>query len=361
MNGLNASGSIGKGSSAVATIAICVSALTFSYSASAESVSDFYHGKIIRIIIGSTVGGGYGLYSQLAARHFGKFVPGSPQVIIESRPGASGLLALNYLGTAAPRDGTVITLAHVTIAQEGLFNPNAKFDPAQFRFIGRIGGLVQIGMASRQSGVKTLDDARKRDVIAGAVGSFDVTSQLPQIMNKMAGTQFKIITGYPGTTETYLALERGEVELAATSLDSIQAMYWNKYQSGEFVPIIAFSRERLPEFPDVPTIMEFGKTDLDKAFLKIFMLASDIGRSLAAPPGVPEDRVAALRAAYDKMIDDADFKADAAKVELKLAPVSGTELDRLVAEATEISPKRLSETKQFYDSLQQGLREKSNK
>jgi tripartite-type tricarboxylate transporter receptor subunit TctC len=350
-----------KASPAVAALTIWAAAIGFSQTAFAQSGGEFYHGKTIRIVFGSPVGGSYGIYSQLVAQHLGKFIPGSPNIIIESRPGAGGLVALNYLGAAAPRDGTVITLVHATIAQEGMFNPAAQFDPVQFRFIGRFGSLEQIGMASKKSGIRKLEDARKRDVIVGAVGSADVTSQLPQAMNRLAGTRFKVITGYPGTSQTYLALERGEVELAATSLDTVRANHWDQYKSGELVPIMAYGRARLPDFPDVPTVVEFGKTEVDKSFLRIFMLASDIGRSLAAPPGVPTERVAALRAAYAKMVVDPTFMADAIKLRLSLAPMPGSELDKLVSEATNIAPKLRHEAQAFYEGLSQGLTKRSAK
>ena len=275
----------------------------------ATSVESFYKGKTVRIVIGSQPGGSYGLFALLASRHFGRFVPGSPTFIMQPRPGAGGLVALNYLGTVAPRDGTVITIAHVTMVQEAMFNKRAKFNPSEFRFIGRLGGLQMLVMSSKQSGIKSLEDARDRDVAVGAAGSFNFTAQLPQTLNRLTGTRFKVIAGYQGTGESFLALERGEVDVAATSLDTLRARHWSKVKSGKLLPIAALARERIDGFPNVPTVGEFGKTEVDKAFLKIFTVGTEIGRSLAFPPGVPDDRVAAFRAAYEKMIVDPAFLA----------------------------------------------------
>jgi len=330
-------------------------------SSSAASVQDFYKGKTVKIVIGSRPGGSYGLYALLTSRHLGKFVPGSPTVIMESRPGAGGLVALNYLGTVAPRDGTVMTVAQVTIVQEGMFNKRAKYDPSKFRFIGRLGGLQILLMASKQSGIKSLEDARNRDVAVGAAGSFNFTAQLPQTLNRLTGTRFKVTAGYQGTGESFLALERGEVDVAATSLDTLRARHWSKVTSGKLVPIAVYARERLAGFPMVPTVGEFGRTDIDKAFLKIFTVGTEIGRSLAFPPGVPEARLAAVRAAYEKMIVDPAFQADAKKVKLKLMPASGEKLDRIVSDTLNIPSGTIAKARVFYNGLRKGIVKKKRK
>ena len=324
--------------------------------AQAQSVADFYRGKTIRIIIGVSVGGAYGLFSQLASRHIGRFIPGSPTVIIQSMPGAGGLVALNHLGTVAPRDGTVITLAYVTIVQEGLFNPKARFDPGAFQWIGRFASLEVLGVASQKSGVRSLDDARKREVVVGSAGLTNVPGQSPLILNRIAGTKFKLISGYSGTGQTFIALERGEVEVAATSVDTIRALHWDKVKSGEFVPIFLQAGRRMKEFPNVPTLLEFSNSEVEKAFLSVFSITADIGRSLAAPPGIPKDRLDALRNAFDAMVADPAFKADVAKLRIELEPMSGVELDRLVAQSVKMSGETREQAKAFYNDLFKGIK-----
>jgi tripartite-type tricarboxylate transporter receptor subunit TctC len=322
----------------------------------AETVAEFYTGKTVRIIIGTSIGGAYGVFSQLAARHIGRFIPGSPNVIVQAMPAGAGLVALNHLGTVAPRDGTVITLAHVTIVQEGLFNPQARFKPGEFQWIGRLVSLAVLGVATQASGIRKLDDARKREVVYGAPGLLNVPGQSPLILNHIAGTKFKIISGYSGTGQTFIALERGEVEMSATSVDTIHALHWDKIKRGELVPIFLQSGRRMPEFPDVPTLLEFGNDEVQKAFLGVFSMTADIGRSLATPPGVPKDRLDALRNAFDRMIADPVFKADVGKMRIELDPMNGTELQQLVAQSLRISDDTRLRARTFYDDLFKGIK-----
>jgi len=339
-----------------AALAVLLSVVVPNPVAWAQSVADFYKGKTIRIVIGVSIGGAYGLFSQLASRHIGRFIPGSPTVIIQSMPGAGGLVALNHLGNTAPRDGTVLTLAYVTLVQEGLFNPKAKFDPAGFQWIGRFVSLEVLGVASQSSGIRSLDDARKRDVVVGSAGLNNVPAQSPLILNKIAGTRFKMISGYTGTGQTFIALERGEVEVAATSVDTMRALHWDKLKRGEFVPIFLQAGRRLPEFPDVPTLLELSTNEVERAFLSVFSITADVGRSLATPPGVPKDRLDALRTAFDQMIVDPAFKAEVAKLNIDLQPIGGVELQRQVAQSMKMSKDTRDKARAFYDDLFKGLR-----
>jgi tripartite-type tricarboxylate transporter receptor subunit TctC len=325
-------------------------------SARADDVANFYKGKTVRIIIGTGIGGAYGVFSQLAARHIGRFIPGSPAVIVQSMPGAGGLVSLNHLGSAAPRDGSVIALIHVTIVQEGLFNPGATYDPSAFQWIGRLANLEFLGLASRKSGVRSLDDARKREVVVGAPGLNNVPAQSPLILNRIAGTKFKLISGYNGTGQTFIALERGEVDLAVSSMDGIRALHWNKLKSGELVPIFAQAGRRLRDFPNVPTLLELANDDVEKAFLGVFSVTADIGRALATPPRVPNDRLAALRKAFDTMLADPAFKADVEKLRIDLEPKSGAELAQLVAGAVKMTPETRAKARAFYEELFKGIK-----
>jgi len=331
--------------------AVAFSAWVNTPSAHAESVAEFYKGKTIRIINPTGVGGSYGFFSQLASRHIGRFIPGSPTVIVQSMPGAGGLVALNHLGNAAARDGTVLTLAYVTIVQEGLFNPKAKFDPGAFQWIGRFVSVEVLGVASKSSGIRSLDDARKREVTVGSAGLNNIPGQAPLILNRIAGTRFKLISGYTGTGQTFIALERGEVEVAGTSMDTFRALYWDRLKSGEFVPIFLQSTQRSKELPDVPTLLEFAGSEVEKAFLGVFSITADVGRSLATPPGVPKDRLDALRIAFDQMIDDPVFKAELAKLHIDLEPMSGAELQQRVAQSLHMSNDVRDKARVFYEEM----------
>jgi tripartite-type tricarboxylate transporter receptor subunit TctC len=322
----------------------------------ADPVADFYRGKTVRIIIGTSVGGAYGVFSQLAARHIGRFIPGSPTVIVQAMPGAGGLVSLNHLGSAAPRDGSVMALIHVTVVQEGLFNSGATFDPAAFQWIGRFASLEFLGVASQKSGVRSLDDARKREVVVGAPGLANVPAQSPLILNRIAGTKFKLISGYSGTGQTFIALERGEVDVGVYSMDGIRALHWDNLKRGELVPIFAQAGRRLKDFPKVPILLEFANNDVEKAFLGVFTVTADIGRALATPPGVPGDRLDALRKAFDAMLADPAFKADVEKLRIQLDPMSGAELAQVVAGAVKMKPDTRAKARVFYEDLFKGIK-----
>jgi tripartite-type tricarboxylate transporter receptor subunit TctC len=335
----------------LSALAACTVLIASAPAAQAESVADFYRGKTIRIIIGTGIGGSYGVYATLVSRHLGRFIPGQPALAVQTMPAAAGLVALNHLGSQAPRDGSVISVIHVTLVQEGQFNPKATFDPGAFEWIGRLASLAFVGFASQKSGIKSLDDARKREVVAGAPGLNNVPGQMPLVLNKIAGTKFKVISGYTGTGQTFLALDRGEVEWAATSMDAMRALHWDKIKSGGLVPIVAQANKRLKEFPDVPTLRELGKNEVESAFLNIFSVTAEVGRSLATPPGVPKDRLAALREAFQKMLDDPAFKGEIAKLRLELDPLDGAAMHRLVAESLKMSKDTRDRARAFYSEM----------
>jgi tripartite-type tricarboxylate transporter receptor subunit TctC len=344
------------GRSCLAAALVVLGALINAPAAHAQSAADFYRGKTVRLIIGTTMGGAYGVFSQVASRHIGRFIPGAPAVIIQSMPAAGGLVALNHLGRAAPRDGSVITLIHVTVVQEGLFNPGATFDPGAFQWIGRLASLEFLGLASKTSGIRSLDDARRREVVVGAPGLANVPAQAPLVLNRIAGTKFKLISGYTGTGQTFIALERGEVELAVSSMDGIRALHWDKLKSGELVPIFAQAGRRMKDFPNVPILLEFSNNEVEKAFLNVFSVTADIGRALAAPPGVPKDRLDALRGAFEAMLADPVFKADIAKLQIELDPMSGAELQGLVGQAVKMSAETRAQARAFYEDLFKGIK-----
>ena len=319
--------------------------------AHADDVADFYKGKTVRVIIGTGVGGTYGVYGQLVARHFGRFVPGHPTVVMQSMQGAGGFTALNWLGTAAPRDGTVVTIGHINIVHEGLFNSEAKFDPRGFLWLGRFTSFASVGVAAKKSGIRSLADAKAREVAAGAPGMQSVPAQAPTILNKIAGTKFKVVAGYRSTGESFLALERGEVDVAATSMDALRSLHWPKLESGELTPIFVQGVRRLKEFPNAPTLGEFGNNEVEKAFLGVFNVTAEVGRSLATPPGVPADRLAALRAAYQAMVADPAFLADIKKLGIELDLLPGAELQEVIGASMKMSPATQEQARKFYEDL----------
>lgn len=334
-----------------AAIALCMICLA---TAQVRSEPDFYRGKTVRVIIPTAVGGSYGVFGQLVSRHLGRFISGQPAMVMTAMPGAGGLVALNHMATIAPHDGTVISVIQVTLVLDSLFNKDAKFDARDFNWIGRMDSLAFVGLASRRSGIKSLDDARKREVIAGSPGLNNVPAQTPLLLNRLAGTKFKLISGYSGIGQAFLAVERGEADFAVSSLAGIGSILSEQVKNGDLVPIVAQSTKRIPAYPDVPVLGEFAKTEVEKAFLKVFSLTADIGRALAATPGVPEDRMAILRDAFEKMVADRAFQADATKIGLDLNPMNAEELARLVRDAMNMSPDLREQVRKFYEDVLEG-------
>lgn len=333
-------------------LAAIVSAIVLS-ALPAQAQTDFYAGKTVKIVIGTGTGGEYALYSQLIANHLPKYIAGKPAMVVETMPGAGGLRSLNYLAKVAPQDGTALTLAMVNIVHDGLLNPKqVQFDPGGFHWIGRVAGLVQAGLVwSKRSGVASLDDAKKKELVAGGVGANNPTSLNPRILNALAGTKFKIITGYRGTNEVQIAWERGEVDVLTASWDVTKTRFPEQIALGEIVPIYAYAVHRAPGLEKVPLMTELGRNAAENAFLKIYSVGTEIGRSLAAPPGVPKERIAELRAAFDKLLADDEFKAALSKGKMRFHPLSGEQLAATVSEALKFPADQIAQARNFYEGL----------
>jgi tripartite-type tricarboxylate transporter receptor subunit TctC len=316
----------------------------------AESVDQFFAGKTVRIIHGATVGGEYDLYARLVARHIAHLLPGKPAVIVQSMPGAGGLTAIRHLANVAPRDGTVVIVPQVNILQDGLLTSNPQYDPRGFRWIGRMAAQLQVGLVSSKSGVKSLEEAKSKELIAGGYGN-NPTTLNPRLLNRLIGTRFKVVAGYNGTGAVMIAWERGEVDLVTTSWDFLFARYADQVKAKTAIPLYLNAPQRSPALPDVPLMTEFGQKENDKAFLRIYDSNSFIGRALAAPPGVPDERIGAWRIAFMKMFDDPGFKETVRNGSLRLDPLSGDEMTSHLAKVLSLSPEMIAMAKKFYDDV----------
>lgn len=317
----------------------------------AQSVEDFYSGRDVKIVIGAGLGGSYGLYSQLAAKYIGKYIPGNPTVVVESMPGAGGLKALNYTYQAAPKDGSVLTIAHAEVLFETLLGENTRFNAQEYNWIGRLADVEFVIVTSKQSGITSLDDAKKKEVAAGATGLRSVTAIGPMLFNRFAGTKFKVIAGYKGTSKAFLAIEQGETDAIATSWPTLRIIHGEKLDSGELIPIGAVATERLAALPDTPAITEFTDDQTALTFLNIYGSGGFIGRSLAAPPGVPEDRVNALQAAFTKMINDEAFLAELKERGILFSPMTGAELQSRIDAVMETPADQVEAAKGLFKQI----------
>ncbi len=333
---------------ACVTLWATVWATTLATSAAfAQSGDKFYEGKTIRIIVALGTGGDYDNYARIAGRHLGKYIPGSPTIIVQNMPGAGGLLAANHLANVAPKDGTVIGALHANTTLAQVTNaPNVEYDVRKFSWIGRTSsGGLNVHHTFASSGVKSFDDLLKREVVVGGGGPTSDSIVVPTAVNQLLGTKLKILGGYSGTAETTLALERGEIDMAMQNWEFLRRNNADWLRDKKINLIVQYGTKRHPELPDVPTIMELSKTDEQRQVWSLFLMSGSIGYSLAMTPGVPEDRVAVVRKAFIEMAKDPELKAEAAKMNLPIEPISGEALEQQIQSVFKLEPAAIDKAK----------------
>jgi tripartite-type tricarboxylate transporter receptor subunit TctC len=300
---------------------------------SQQSVEEFYRGKKIDLVIGYSPGGTYDLYARLVARHLGNHIPGKPLIIPRNMPGAGSRTAATYVAGIAPRDGTVLATADQSLAlQQAAGDTRIKFDTTKFIYIGNPNIENNTTAAWHASGIKTIDDAKHREVTAGATGG-STSSQYPKAMNALLGTKFKIILGYPGGNDINLAMERGEVDVrGSNSWASWKATrpYW--LTEHKINILVQIGLKKAPDLPDVPLLMELGTNAEDRALLRLLSASTQIGRPIFTTPDVPAERVKVLRDAFDATVRDPAFLDEAKKENFDIDLVSGEALQKLVGE-----------------------------
>ena len=319
--------------------------------ASADAVSDFYGGKTVKVVIGGSMGGAYGLYAQLLSRHINRHLAGAPTVVVQSMPGSGGNKAMNYTTNAGPQDGSMISVVQISIAMESLFNSKIRFNAKNYNFLGRFADANIVATAHKRSGMKSWKDAKTKIFNYGSIGRRNVTYIGAAVLNMMAGTKLKIISGYRGTKTSYLALERGEVDAAATSWTTLNVSHAKKLKDGTFIPILQLADKRQSYLPNTPAITEFGNTKAEKTFVKIVGVTSEIGRSLAGPPGMPKHLVAAWRKAFTATMNDPAFKTDIAKRKSRLNPLTGVQITKVVDSIMNLPKSDIAGAKAVYQRL----------
>ncbi len=299
----------------------------------ADPVEDFYRGKSMRLLIGYGPGGGYDLYGRIVAEFLPRHLPGHPTIVPQNMPGAGSLQAAKYMYTAAPKDGTVLGSLAQTLALDSLTVASANIDVGRMPYVGRVAPNIDVGVALAKSGLKSFADVRAKEYKVGASGGGSTTVLFPSALAAYAGAKFKLVRGYSGTSEILLAVERGEVDIVgAYGLPGIQASHpdWLKGNGAVFLYQAALKRD--PLIPAVPTLPELGLSDEGRQVLRAAASTAEVGRSVITTPGVPPERLAALRAAFTAMLADPDFIAAATKRNLVLAGARGAEMDALVRE-----------------------------
>jgi tripartite-type tricarboxylate transporter receptor subunit TctC len=348
--------------STAARLVFATSALLATPAACADGVADFYRGKQVNLIVGYGPGGGYDIYARLLARHLGRFIPGTPNVIVQNMPGAGSLRAVNYLYKIAPKDGTVIALFSRNMPLIGLLggNANAQFDPRRFTWLGSTSSFVNdayVLIVRKDAPVKSIDEARRHDLpplVLGGTAEGATGADVPVILRDTIGLHVKQVVGYPDSTAIFLAIERGEVHGRTVDLSSVKSVKpeWLKPDSGYHV-LVQFARTtRHPDFPDVPTARELAKDEEARALIELAELPYTLSRPFAAPPDIPLDRANALQRAFLAAHQDPQYLDEAARLKLDVSPIVGTDvlqaIDRIARAPPELLDyirKLLSETK----------------
>jgi tripartite-type tricarboxylate transporter receptor subunit TctC len=322
----------------------CIAATGLSLTTTAYAQSDpieaFYKGKTVEMVIGSTPGGGYDLYGRLIARYIGKHIPGNPNVIVRNMPGAGSMVMTNWLYNVAPRDGTVIAVAPQVVAiEQALGSDGIQYDARKFNFIGRAAEVVEVTYTWHTSATKTLEDARRRETVMGASGTLSPTYFYLKALNELAGTKFQIVNGYPGGGETELAMQRGEVEGGSKAWASMKVDNAPWLRDKMVNVIVQYALQRSADLPDVPLMMELGRTDSDRKALGLFAMGNAMGRSIFASPGIPAERVKALRKAFDMTVQDPEFLTFVRDKNIDVGPpMGGEQLQKLTDETLAVTP-----------------------
>jgi tripartite-type tricarboxylate transporter receptor subunit TctC len=303
--------------------------------ARADAIADFYSGKSVQLVIGYAPGGGYDVYARTLARHMARHIPGNPSIVVQNMPGAGSIKAANYLYNIAPKDGTAF----------GGFSRGAFLDPllgrgegvqyvaAKYGWLGSISNEVGVCAFRADSGIATWQDMQTKSYVIGSTGAGADSDVFPTVLHKMFGLPMKVVTGYHSAADVVLAITRKEVDgRCGWSWSSLMA--WNKdmYQSKTIKVALQLASEKLAELPDTPSILEVARGPEQRAALKLILSRQMMARPYVAPPGIPRERLDALRAAFDATMKDPQFLAEAQRQDLEVRPVSGPEADALITE-----------------------------
>ncbi len=311
--------------------------------ADAQGGNDFYAGRQIKMICASDVGGGYDIYARLLARHLGKHVVGKPSVLPINMPGGAGISAASYLAHNAVKDGTALlmivqTLPIVQVTRKGA----ARFDLAAFNWIGNMDDSANVFISTRDSGIRTIEDARRSELIVGSTSPNSIGGILPEVSNRLLGTKFNIVNGYKSGEAIDLALQRGEVNgRAGANWSAMKALRGGQFESGEINVFLQAGLRREPDLSDVPLLTDLASNERDATILSFYSGMTALARAIATTPGVPADRIILLRSAFDAAMSDPALLDEAEKSGLQVRPLAGDKLQEIIETMVKISPELL--------------------
>jgi tripartite-type tricarboxylate transporter receptor subunit TctC len=332
--------------------AVCIvalTALTMPVAAAQEPAADFYKNRTMKILVGFPPGGSFDLYARILAEHLPRFIPGEPRIIVESMPGASTARAAAYLYNIAPQDGTVIGLFHHALLANQVLDAKAgEFDVTKFNWIGRMATRLNIGITWHTSGIRSIDDAKTREVAMAATAATATSAMVPRALNQTAGTKFKVVLGYQGSADMTLAMERGEAHGMATSAWYDMARDHADWLAAKKIFIIfQISTKRNADLPDVPIPADYAGNEDDRKILDLLGRTEDMGRSFPVGPKVPPERVALLRSAFARMMADPQYLKEADRLNFETAFMHGDELQKFVSDVGGFPPELRARAKQM--------------
>jgi tripartite-type tricarboxylate transporter receptor subunit TctC len=312
--------------------------LAVAATARADSVADFYSGRTITVYVPVAAGGIYSTYAQMMAPHFSKHIPGNPTVIVKHMPGAGGISAMNFVYNAAPQDGTALITPLTGLSKDQAFHQgNVKYDARKYQWLGGWGEAVTVCSVWKTAPATTIEEARQKVDVMGAFSKSSNTYRNPEAVNQILGTKFKIVVGYGGGSKVRLAMEKHELDGWCGQYLGWKMVKPEWLQKGLLAHLVQLASKRSPDMPNVPLLSEFAKTPDEKAILEFIEAGLD-DRGMAAPPGVPADRVAALEKAYQETLHDPAFLADAKKLHMDIDPLTGKQIQDFVAKIMSLSP-----------------------
>jgi tripartite-type tricarboxylate transporter receptor subunit TctC len=318
--------------------------------ASADAVADFYKGKTFTIVVGHEVGTGFDIYGRTLARHFGRHIPGNPNVVVQNMNGASGLTSANWLYNIAPRDGTVVATFVQSVPFEPLYgNAAARYDPAKSTWIGNLEESIGVCGVTKASGIGKFEDLRTKETIFAGTGTTGPLGKASLAVKNLLGAKIKLVSGYQGSASVKLAMNRGEVSgICGLPMSTITSFWKEDYESGAFKPVIQLSGRKQPQLGGIPHVDEFAKSDEDRQVLGLIFGTLALGRLYVSGPGVPKERAEALREAFMATAKDPAFLEDAVKTQIDVSPMTGQEVETFIARVSSSSPAVVERAKQAY-------------
>jgi tripartite-type tricarboxylate transporter receptor subunit TctC len=303
--------------------------------ANAQAVGDFYRDKQMQIIVRSSPGGSYDLYSRLVATHMMKHIPGNPTFITRYMTGAAGIQAVNFVENVAPKDGTVLTIVSNGLPADQALDlaDGLKADMGKLNWIGNITSSNEVMVAWHTAPVKTFADAKTTPLIIGAAAVSSVGTKFGAVANNLLGSKFKVIYGYPGASDLNLAMERGETQGRSSGLwATVKATTPHYIAEKKVRVLVQIGLKRDPDLPDAPLLVELAENAEQKAILEFITKCAIVGRPFAVGSGVPKERVAMLRQAFDRAVVDGEFLAEAERMRAEISPVNGQDLQQLISD-----------------------------